>query len=346
MTPPRVKWAMTAVVILIVLLTLIVWGINRILHTSASDSGGGDIIFTIAPGTNLSQVAARLETEGLIADRRLFAGAARLLRADRKIQPGRFLLPRGADNVEILRYLLRVGLQTKDVTIPEGLTVRQIASIFNRELGLDLAQFVALCEDSAFTQELGVKAGRLEGYLHPDTYNFYINSSEADVITRLTQQFFALLTDSLRSRIDSLGWSLHQALTLASIVQGEFKLENEAPLVSAVYHNRLRRRMPLGADPTIQYILPDGPRRLFLKDLDNDSPYNTYKNIGLPPGPVNNPGMTALIAALYPADVDYLYFVAVGNGAHTFNTNAEGHARDKAKFQKVRRKAESKKVRK
>jgi len=346
MTPPRIKGVMTAVVILIVILMLALGVLNRILHTSAPDSGGGDVVFNIPKGANLSQVAAQLESSGLIANRRLFIGAARLLRADRKIQPGRFLLPRGADNVEILRYLIRAGLQTKDITIPEGLTARQIASLFSRELGLDSTQFLAWCEDSILARELGVPAGRLEGYLHPDTYNFYVNSSEIDVLTRLTQQFFALLTDSMKNRMDSLSLSLHQAVTLASVIQGEVILESEAPLVSAVYHNRLRRRIPLCADPTIQYILPDGPRRLFHKDLELDSPYNTYKRQGLPPGPVNNPGMTALKAALSPAPVDYLYFVATGDGAHAFNTDSEGHIRDKAKLQKVRRKVESKKVRK
>ena len=131
--------------------------------------------------------------------------------------------------------------------------------------------------------------------------------------------------------------NLHEAVILASIIQGEVMIDDEAPIVSAVYHNRLKRGIPLAADPTIQYLLPDGPRRLLNKDLEIDSPYNTYKNRGLPPGPVNNPGRIAIEAAINPADVDYIYFVAKGDGSHAFNRTHSGHLRDKQKFQQVRR---------
>ena len=130
---------------------------------------------------------------------------------------------------------------------------------------------------------------------------------------------------------------MSQAVTLASIIQGEVMQWDEASLISAVYHNRLKRRMPLEADPTIQYIISDGPRRLLKDDLKIDSPYNTYRYRGLPPGPINNPGKRAIIAALYPADVDYLYFVAQGDGSHSFNSTHDGHIRDKRKLSRLRR---------
>ncbi len=285
----------------------------------------------------LDQVAALLEEKSLILDRSGFRWAAWITGAERKIQPGRFLIPHGVSNSQILRCLMRPGIRTKDVIIPEGLTSRQIAGIFKRDMNIDSTDFVYLCEDTAFASELGIIAGRLEGYLFPDTYNFYIESSSRDIIKRMVNRFFEVFDDSMKSRLETTGLNIHQAVTLASIIQGEVIIDDEAPLVSAVYHNRLKRGMLLAADPTIQYILPDGPRRLLNKDLEIDSPYNTYKRRGLPPGPVNNPGHVALEASVNPADVDYLYFVAKGDGSHAFNRTHTGHTRDKQRFQQVRR---------
>ncbi len=285
----------------------------------------------------LGEVAMLLEESNLIRNRGSFRWAAWITGAERKIQPGRFLIPHGVSNSEIIRCLMKPGIRTRDVIIPEGLTSRQIAGIFRRDLSIDSTDFVNLCEDSAFAAELGVIAGRLEGYLFPDTYNFYIESSSRDIIKRMVKHFFDVFDDSTKSRLEITGFNIHQAVTLASIIQGEVIIDDEASFVSAVYHNRLKRGMLLAADPTIQYILPDGPRRLLNRDLEIDSPYNTYKRRGLPPGPVNNPGQVALEASVNPADVDYLYFVAKGDGSHAFNRTHTGHTRDKQKFQQVRR---------
>jgi len=259
------------------------------------------------------------------------------MRVDRKVQPGRFLLPRGADNVQILRYLLRSSAPTKDVTIVEGLTTRQIAGVLSRELGVDSAAFVKMCEDSQSAARFGVPAERLEGYLFPDTYNFYLEPSAEEIVERMTRRFFAVFYDTLRAQLEAVGLTMHQAVTLASIIQGEVMDWSEAAKVSAVYHNRLRRGMPLEADPTIQFIIPDGPRRLLNDDLRIKSLYNTYLHRGLPPGPINNPGRRALVAALYPADVDYIYMVARGDGTHAFNNTFAGHRRDKRRLQRIRR---------
>ncbi len=328
--------------VLIAVLGVSLWWMNRVLTARTPDFGGGDFEFVVEEGMTLNQVARLLEGERLIRDRASFKWAARLMQAERRIQPGIFLLPRGVSNVRIIRYLLRPGIRTKDITIPEGLTVRQIAGLISRELGLDSSEFVRLCEDPAFTAELGIPTGRLEGYLFPDTYNFYIDDDLHRVMGKMVSGFFTVFDDTLRSCLSQAGFTLHNAVTLASIIQGEVIVDEEAPLVSAVYHNRMRRGMPLAADPTIQYIIPDGPRRLLKRDLEIDSPYNTYRRRGLPPGPVNNPGKSALEAAVNPADVDYLYFVARGDGSHAFNSSYQGHLRDKQKFDKVRRKVAKK----
>jgi UPF0755 protein len=313
------------------------WWTSHILRTPNPDNGGGDVAIEISRGMSLGEIAALLESERLLSRRQDFKWAAYLVGAEKKLQPGRYLLPRGATNAELLRLLLRPGLNTITITIPEGLTCRQIAGIFQRALRLDSARFEQLTEDSAFAAELEVPASRLEGYLFPDTYEFYFNDGATAVLRRMVGHFFQVFNDALQQRARDAGLTLHQAVTLASIIQGEIMVADEAPLVSAVYHNRLKRRIPLAADPTIQYIIPDGPRRLLTKDLELDSPYNTYKHAGLPPGPINNPGRAALEAAVNPAEVDYLYFVAVGDGSHSFNSTLEAHNRAKAKFQQVRK---------
>jgi UPF0755 protein len=150
-------------------------------------------------------------------------------------------------------------------------------------------------------------------------------------------RFFQVVGDSIQIRIRVAGMTLHQAVTLASIIEGEVQIGSEAPLVSAVYHNRLAKRMALEADPTIQYIIPDGPRRLHLSDLMIRNPYNTYRFLGLPPGPINNPGLRSIKAAIQPAKVDYLYFVAQGDGSHAFTRDYSSHLAAKQKLDKIRR---------
>ncbi len=315
------------------------------LYCAPNPSGDRSVTTIIVKkGMTLNQVARKLSDAGLIDDVRRFALAARILKAERRLQPGAFSLPSGLSNLQLLRHLTRARVRAVNVTIPEGLTMRQVAGIVCSRIGGDSTRFVELCEDSFFAASLGIDAGRLEGYLFPETYNFYQNSREEDIIARMVAQFQAVFNDTLDAAAGSHGLTVHKAVTLASIIQGEVMIWEEAPLVSSVYHNRLKRCIALDADPTIQYIIPDGPRRLFLKDLDIDSPYNTYLNRGLPPGPIGSPGQRALEAAVHPADTDYIYFVAKGDGSHFFNSTHEGHQRDKEKLQRVRRELERQKA--
>ena len=327
----------TLSLLLIVITGVTFWWLHRVLNQPMLELGTGNVEVTIEKGMNLNQVAGILEKRRLVRSGSDFRWAALIMGAEKKLQPGRFLLPRGVSNTQIIRYLLRPGIRTRDVTIPEGLTVRQIASIFHAKLNIDSAEFVKICEDSAFAADLGIGRGGLEGYLFPDTYNFYVETNAYDIVERMVSLLFKVFNDSLKDQLEKTGLDIHQTVILASIIQGEVMIDDEAPIVSAVYHNRLKRKMLLAADPTIQYIIPDGPRRLLNKDLKIDSPYNTYRYRGLPPGPVNNPGRVALEAAAMPADADYLYFVARGDGSHAFNLTHIGHMRDKQKLQKVRR---------
>ncbi len=314
------------------------WFLNKVLWTPGKTELTGDVEILIDKGMGLYDVAYTLNEKKLIDDVKAFRWAAWFLRVERKIQPGYFKLSYGLTNHEILTQLQNGGILTKNVTIPEGLTIKHIAGLLQQELSLDSSHFVNLCEDSSFAAELGVKVNRLEGYLFPETYNFYIETDEETVIRKMVSQFFSIFSDTLRSELSKYNFTLHDAVTMASIIQGEIMLKEEAQLVSAVYHNRLRKRMLLAADPSIQYIIPDGPRRLLNKDLRIDSPYNTYRRRGLPPGPINNPGRTALWASVNPADADYIYMVAWGDGSHAFNVTPSGHERDKTNLRKARRK--------
>ncbi len=300
-------------------------------------SGAAAKTVIIPRGAGIIRIAALLREEGLLQQPQTFRLAAKILGYEKKLKAGKYLIPANASNIEILRILYQGRPYEESVTIPEGVTARKIASILARKVNIDSSAFMQTVFDSSWARQLGVPAPALEGYLFPDTYRFYWGISPEEVTRIMVRQFFAQLPDSAEERAQELGFSLHEVVTLASIIEGEAVIDSERATISAVYHNRLKRGMLLQADPTIQYIIPDGPRRLLKRDLQIDSPYNTYKYRGLPPGPINNPGRESIIAALYPADVPYLYFVARGDGSHIFSTTYAQHLRAKRAFDRIRR---------
>ena len=185
----------------------------------------------------------------------------------------------------------------------------------------------------------GIQAKSFEGYLFPNTYQFNENELPSDIINVMVQEYKRNLSDEMLLQMNQIKMSEKEVLALASIIEGEAIYDQERAIISGVYHNRLKKGMRLQADPTIQYILEDGPRRLLNRDLKIVSPYNTYLNKGLPPGPINNPGIESIKAALFPTESDYLYFVARGDGYHTFSITEKQHNKAKRDFQKVRRNA-------
>lgn len=288
-------------------------------------------------GTGFPKITKDLHDLGIIRNEEQFTFTARLFKKTQSLKAGLFELRKNSSHYRALMDLVEGKQAYLKVTIPEGLTSRQIASILQRELEVDSARLVALVSDSAFIRQLGIDSKSLEGYLYPETYNFTFGLPEKKVISILVEQFKRLFADSLQQRCEEIGFTVNQALTLASIIEGEAMIDEEMPVISSVYHNRLKKGMRLQADPTIQYIIPDGPRRLLNRDLAIDSPYNTYMYAGLPPGPISNPGIKAIVAALYPAETNYIYFVADGSGGHIFSTNLAGHLRAKKKFDIIRR---------
>lgn len=292
--------------------------------------------FVIHRGMSVTQIADSLQQQAFIRNRNRFLLAAKLTGWGNQLKAGKYEMAPGLTHLELLRLFRSGKVVQVRVTLPEGKTTEDYAEILQRTLQIPKADFLTLVEDSSFARKLGVAAPRLEGYLYPDTYQFYWGATAAEVVTVLVQELQRRLDDSLRAQMRARGMTLHEVLTLASIVEGEAVIDSERTVIAAVYHNRLEQGILLQADPTIQYVVPGPPRRLLFKDLEFDSPYNTYRYAGLPPGPVNNPGIKSIRAVLNPAPVKYLYFVARGDGSHRFSYTLEQHLQAKREFDRVR----------
>lgn len=296
-----------------------------------------DRFIIVSKGDPFSQVLSSLDSAGIIRSRVLFSAAGRLLDLTTKMQVGRYRFTSGMSNKEILEDL-REGktVELISVTIPEGLwAVRQV-KLFTKSLGIDSMRFMDLVKDSALARHLNVAAPTLEGYLSPGTYKFYWQVGEEQIIKAMVDEFWQIFNDSLRTVALNSGRSIHEILTLASIVEMETSLDSERAIIAGVYTNRLRKNMRLEADPTVAYSLEDGPRRLHYSDLQRESAYNTYLHRGLPPGPINNPGTASIYAALFPVKSKYLFFVASGQGGHTFSQTYQQHLKAVRHLRKLR----------
>ena len=292
---------------------------------------------TIPKGASLKEVSATLQDYNIIRNERSFLLAVKTLGYEKDMPAGRFKLVKASTNFDIIDQLVN-GIQVnKRVTILEGWTIDVIAEELQDKIGVDPDEFKNACKNELLLWKWGISEESVEGYLFPNTYLFSEEEDIQDIIGRMINQFKQRITVEFRDRMKELGMDEKEIITLASIIEGEAIYDRERPVISGVYHNRLNIGMRLQADPTIQYIIEGSPRRLLNKDLKIKSPYNTYLNEGLPPGPINNPGIESIKAALYPVETDYLYFVAKGDGYHTFSRTKEEHNIAKRKFQKIRR---------
>lgn len=295
------------------------------------------LLITIPRGATLYEISHILEESGVIENARLFVYAAKYLNAEKNLKAGQYLLPAHASNHQILRTLQNAVPQSVRMTIPEGKDMHFIARAIQFKLPIDTVQFMRSIADTAFCRQLNIRANTLHGYLFPNTYFLDPGMNERDIIRVMVREFNKFFDAALQARSEELHLTKHQVVTLASIIEGETADADERYYVSAVYHNRLKKNIPLQADPTVQFIIPDGPRRLYNKDLEIDSPYNTYKYRGLPPGPVNNPGKASIMAALYPANVEYLFMVADGSGKHIFSKTLDEHLKAKKQLDRLRK---------
>ena len=300
----------------------------------------------IPKGVTLSQIGNILKEESIISNKRTFTMAVKSLGHEKNIPAGRYVLHNALNNRAIINQLVYGVPSLKSITVLEGWTIYQIANELEKELKISKKTFLRLCNDQRVIKLFNLEGNSLEGYLFPDTYTFAEGVDPYLVLTRMVNEFINNITKSMEVQAQEMNMSLLEVITLASIIEGEAIYDSERAIISAVYHNRLKRGMKLQADPTIQYIIDDGPRRLLNNDLKIESKYNTYLYRGLPPGPINSPGKESIIAALYPGVNEYLYFVARGDGYHTFSTNEKDHNKAKKKFQEVRRRVKLQKNRK
>lgn len=281
-------------------------------------------ILTIEKGMSLSTVSQLLHQKNIIVSQDIFKAKVMLRGLASKIPTGKFLLEGKVSDSVLIDSIFYEGPIKLKLTIPEGLQSDQIFQNINLLLKTNY-DFKKYFNSKEIIQDFNIKGKSLEGYLYPDTYYLYHDSLPDEIINILLTEFWKRFDKNLINRTNQLGLSVHQVVTLASIIEGEAMLSSERKTISSVYHNRLKINMKLQADPTIQYIIPGPPKTLSNRDLRIKSDYNTYQNYGLPPGPINNPGIESIIAALYPEDTNFLFFVAQGDGSHAFTTNEKDH---------------------
>ena len=312
--------------------------IKRILLVSSAAMLGacgtphGAPVRVIVPSGSSFRVATdSLARAGLVSWPKMFRAYARLTSGDRDIKPGTYLLKKGTPWSAIIGALNGGRGLVNTITIPEGYSLQQIVPLLARTLDVPEDSVNAAVRDTALLARLDIPTPTLEGYLFPDTYAFPAGTSARVAVTEMVREFERQWQPSWDARLPELKINRHDLVTMAAIVEKEAKLPEERPVIAAVYYNRLRDGQLLQADPTVQYALGKHVSRVMYKDLEADSPYNTYRHAGLPPGPIASPGAASLAAAANPASVPYKYFVAYPDGHHEFRTTLQEHDTAKKK---------------
>jgi UPF0755 protein len=322
----------------VALLTTLAGGVFvwRVLAWRSPENGPPARI-TVGDAEPFRQVARRLEAAGLIRNAPVFTWLARWRGLDRRVRSGPYELVFGRTAQELLDVLVSGQARVFAVTIPEGLTVDETADLLEHAGLGSAAGFRCLASDAAFLDSLDLPGGHLEGYLFPDTYSFRVGAGPAEIVSRMTRRFFEVFSADDVDAAAAEGMTVDQVVTLASLIEKEAAVPAERGLVSAVFHNRLARGMLLQSDPTAVYGLEGRRGEVTHQDLARKSPYNTYLNPGLPPGPIANPGREALDAALHPApNVRALYFVSRNDRTHEFSETLEAHQRAVDRYQRRR----------
>jgi len=317
-----------AITILIICATSMISVNNRQLNTT---------VITIEKGMSLNTVSNLLLENEIIVNQNIFKLKVIIRGMASKIPTGKFLIDGKISDAILIDLIFNKGPIKLKLTIPEGSQSKNLFKDINTLLNTDY-DFNKYFNSTEILEQYNVDASSLEGYLYPDTYYLYHDSSPEEIIDILLSEFWKKFDENLQDRANQLGFSVHEVVTLASIIEGEAMLDSERSTISSVYHNRLKINMKLQADPTIQYIIPGPPKTLSNRDLKIKSDYNTYLNYGLPPGPINNPGIASIKAALYPEDTNFIFFVAQGDGSHAFTTNEKDHEEAKRIYKINKRK--------
>ena len=295
------------------------------------------VTVTFEEGERFADVARDLRRQGVLRHSLPLVVWARLTRQDRAVHWGEYLITTPLSPLELLARLTGPPDPLHQLTVPEGLTVRQVVQLLAASGFGAEESFRCLLEDPSFLASEDLPPAGAEGYLFPDTYQFPLATPQERILRAMVKRFREVFGPPLALRAARLGLTDEQAVTLASLVEEEAKLPGERSLVAAVFLNRLHRGMPLQSDPTVLYGRSDGSRTITRADLARPTPYNTYTIGGLPPTPIANPGKESLEAAVDPAPVDYLYFVARGDGSHEFSATLAAHNAAVARFQRAHR---------
>lgn len=329
----RRLWQASVVFTLFVGIPALVFAVISLRPVQSELSGADGVLVTVRSGQSVAQIAQNLAEQGVVADPVIFRLLARLRGEGRKIQAGVYRIHGANSPVDILQVLVAGRVELAQCTLPEGMTAIDVVN-FCAQSGLgDKARYHALLDDESFRRQLNIDAPTLEGYLFPETYRFAPGSSERSILQVMVNQTRQHLTEELLGAAKKRGLNEFQLLTLASIIQKEAGNEQEMVRISAVFHNRLKRGMMLQADPTVIYGIANFNGNLTRKDLRTSTPYNTYTQRGLPAGPIANPGLAALHAAANPEAVNYLYFVATGDGGHYFSRTLKEHNQAVRRYQ-------------
>lgn len=304
---------------------------NQPLKTEAPSQ-----IIKIQAGDGLSAIAKRLREAGLITEPFKYKLMAQLRGEAQHLKAGEYQLAASMTPLEILDKIVRGDVRLIKLTVPEGYNLRQIAVLVAQTGLASEDAFYKAATDAAVARKHDIQAATLEGYLFPETYHFPPKVAPGEIISKMTAQFWTVFSDEMKQRAKKMNLSVHQVVTLASIIEKETGATEERPLISSVFHNRLKRGMRLESDPTVIYGLKSFDGNLTRKHLNTPTPYNTYAIKGLPPGPIANPGYEALKAALHPSDTRYLFFVSKKDATHHFSADLKTHNRAVRKYQKNR----------
>ena len=302
-------------------------------HPGMADTG---VFVDVEPGDSVAAIASRLASAGVVAEEWLFRLAVRRSGRDRDLQAGEYFFDAPLSPLAAVAKIADGRVHLRPITFPEGLTLPEMAAIVETRGFGSAEAFAAAASRVALIADLDAQATDLEGYLFPETYSLPRHATVDDLVAAMVAQFRTVFDADFRARAAERGLSVRETVTLASIIQKETGAHAEHGLVSAVFNNRLRIGMPLQTDPTVIYALElagvyDG--NLTRRNMQVDSPYNTYRYGGLPPGPIAAPGRDVLHAALHPADATYLYFVSRNDGTHAFANTLREHNRNVREFQ-------------
>ncbi len=295
-----------------------------------------EITFVIEKGSSASFIAQKLKKENIIKKKWPFLLAYKLFYSHEKLIAGEYEFNSPLSVKKALIKIIKGEVKLHPVTIPEGLTIKETADLLSQKYHWDKQNILQAAQNTQLVSFLDEKAQDLEGYLFPETYHIPRNTSEKELVEMMGNQFKKIFDSAWRKRAEEMGMSPREIVTLASLIEEETSVPKEKPLVSSVFHNRLKLGMKLDCDPTIIYALKKNNQyrgKIGNKDLIMDSPYNTYLYSGLPPSPISNPGKESLQAALFPSKTDYLYFVSKNDGTHKFSSTFKEHQKAVIKFQ-------------